>query len=102
MNIGLWIANKHVLIGLIKQLSAIHGGDDHKWLEEYTDDVVKSNLNDLQEAISCFRRLCAGHDKKLKNEDSMAVKQYFCNVCKLRPPFCRFDLYEKCSNIDKV
>jgi hypothetical protein len=97
-----WTDRKTYLCNLIKQVSDIHGGDDPKWLEEYTDDVVKDNLNDLQEAISCFRSLCAGHEKKLKNEASMAVKQYFCNVCKLRPPFCRFDLYEKCSNIDKV
>jgi hypothetical protein len=58
MNHGLWIAKKHVLIGLIKKVSDGYGGDDVEWLKDYCREVLEAHPDEkIDEAIACFRSL---------------------------------------------
>lgn len=49
-----WKEKRNRLVGLIKELSDLHGGDDKKWLEEYCQEVVMAYKNDLDTALTCF------------------------------------------------
>jgi hypothetical protein len=52
-----WIDKKSRICTLIKLISERDGGDDKKFLDEYTDDVIKKYKNNLDEALACFENL---------------------------------------------
>lgn len=99
MSIALWIAKRQQLLYLVKKVSDAYGGDDIEWLREYAKDVAEANKDDLQKAIDLFEHLFTVAPKGLLKTPEKAFKTYQCLECGYRPPFCRFDLYNKCSNI---
>lgn len=99
MSIALWIAKRQQLMYLVKKVSDAYGGDDVEWLREYAKDVAEANKDDLQKAIDLFEELLKQAPKELLKTQNKPVKTYQCEECGYRPPFCRFDLYNKCSNI---
>ena len=101
MNTALWIAKKKVLAGLIKKVSDANGGDDVEWLREYAKDVIEAHKDCLDEAIACFSSVLVASGQKPLETPKKAVKTNICGDCGYVPPFCRFDLYNKCSNIGK-
>jgi len=104
MSIALWIAKKQQLFYLVKQVSDAYGGgggDEAEWLREYGKDVAEANKEDLQKAIDLFEHLLKVAPPALLKRPEKAVKLYHCLECGYRPPFCRFDLYNKCSNINE-
>ena len=101
MSIALWIAKKQQLFHLIKRVSDAYGGDEVEWLRVYAKDVVEASKDDLGEAIFVFEYLHGGSPKGLLKTQKKAVKTGLCVECGYRPPFCRFDLYSKCSNVEE-
>lgn len=99
MSIALWIAKKQQLFHLVKRVSDAYGGDDVEWLREYAKDVVETNKDDLQKAIDCFEGLLKGAPPKPHSVRVEAVKVGCCEHCGYRPPFCYFNLNNKCSNL---
>jgi len=93
---------KNKLWQFIKQVSEAYGGDELEWLRIYAKDVVETHKEDLQEAIVCFECLTRGSPKKSLKTHERAFKTYYCQECGYRSPFCRFDLYNKCSNIKEI
>ena len=54
MSHALWIAKKHQVCILIKNISDHHGGDDIEWLRDYCREVIELNKDDIQSALDCF------------------------------------------------
>lgn len=52
-----WIEKRQQLCELIKQVSDNHGGDDPKFLKEYTEQILEDYKFKLDEALLCFKNL---------------------------------------------
>ena len=101
MSCALWIAKKRQLCYLIKQVSDAYGGDELEWLREYAKDAIESSKDDLGKAISCFEYLTSGLDKKSVKTQNRRVLTFVCEECGYVSPFCRVDLYGKCTNVSR-
>lgn len=97
-----WKEKRNYLCQLIKQVSDENGGDNIEWLREYAKDIIKTYNNDIDKAIECFECLCTDNLKSSNLDEKNSLKNNVCEKCGYVSPICRFDLYKKCSNIDKV
>lgn len=50
------IANKHILLGLIRKLGEIYK-EDSDFTRQYAIDVYNMNKESMDKAIECFRKL---------------------------------------------
>lgn len=93
-----WIAQKNYLEILVKKLSDLYGRDDERWLKEYFNELVHDNKDCLDKPIFVFLEMIKDAENVIKPLGVIDDFSCVCNKCGYRPPFCRFDLGEECTN----
>jgi hypothetical protein len=93
-----WKDQKDELCNLIKQVSDAYGGDEKDWLRQYAKDILEIHKEDLDKPILALRDISRGIYKKHPESQNKPVKTNICPTCLHVAPFCRYDLYNKCSN----
>lgn len=92
-----WRQKRNRIVYLIKFLSDYYGGDDIEWLRDYAREVLETNKDDLDGALSCFNSLTDGMDVDPHGGLVKPVTMGACRTCGYLPPFCRWDLGQGCS-----
>lgn len=82
------IAQKNELAFLIRKISALNGGDDKKFLEEYIENVTQANFKRIGETLSYFKDLRSGSEKYLTGDQKNEVLIHVCIECGKMKPFC--------------
>lgn len=93
---------KDKIFKMLKEISDKCGGDDPQWLNEYSTDVVKSNINHLQDIFDLCCRVIETCPRSHPESINIVFKQDFlivCPTCNYRPPFCFYLKTKKCSNL---
>jgi len=84
-----WKEQKDHLCKTIKQISDSYGGDDENWLQQYCEDVVLANKENLSRAIIYFESVTKGSMERPYHDDKNGLKIDMCNICKYRLVFCK-------------
>lgn len=53
MNHALWMAKKNQICSIINKISNHYDGDDPTWLDEYCQEIIQQNTNDLDGLLDC-------------------------------------------------